>query len=138
MNQASAAGGAPDAPTAERYVKDGYLWNSGNFMFRADVLLAEYSAFNPASAETVARAVKNATDDLGFHLLDEAAFASAEKKSVDYAVMEKTRHAAVVPASYGWSDVGGWTRSGHSCRRTPTAMPPTAKSFSLTPAAAMC
>jgi mannose-1-phosphate guanylyltransferase/mannose-6-phosphate isomerase len=98
----------PDAPTAERYVKDGYLWNSGNFLFRADVLLAEYSAFDPASAETVARAVKNATDDLGFRLLDEAAFAAAEKKSVDYAVMEKTRRAAVVPAAYGWSDVGGW------------------------------
>lgn len=98
----------PDAPTAERYVKDGYLWNSGNFLFRADVFLAEYSAFNPASAETVARAVKNATDDLGFRVLDEAAFKAAEKKSVDYAVMEKTKRAAVVPASYGWSDVGGW------------------------------
>jgi len=98
----------PDTPTAERYVKDGYLWNSGNFLFRADVLLAEYSAFNPASAETIAHAVKNAADDLGFRVLDETAFASAEQKSIDYAVMEKTRRAAVVPASYGWSDVGGW------------------------------
>jgi len=98
----------PDTPTAERYAKDGYLWNSGNFLFRADVLLAEYSAFNRASAETIAHAVKNAADDLGFRVLDETAFASAEQKSIDYAVMEKTRRAAVVPASYGWSDVGGW------------------------------
>ena len=98
----------PDAPTAERYVKEGYLWNSGNFLFRADVLLAEYAALNPASLQAIARAVKNAVDDLGFLLLDEAAFSAAEKKSVDYAVMEKTRRAAVVPAAYGWSDVGGW------------------------------
>ena len=98
----------PDAKTAERYVKDGYLWNSGNFLFRADVFLAEYAAFEPNSADAIARAVKNATEDLSFRVLDEAAFKAAEKKSVDYAVMEKTRRAAVVPASYGWSDVGGW------------------------------
>jgi mannose-1-phosphate guanylyltransferase/mannose-6-phosphate isomerase len=98
----------PDAKTAERYVKDGYLWNSGNFLFRADVFLAEYVAFDPKSAEAVTRAVQNATEDLSFCVLDEAAFTAAEKKSVDYAVMEKTRRAAVVPAAYGWSDVGGW------------------------------
>ncbi len=98
----------PDAKTAERYVKDGYLWNSGNFLFRADVFLAEYAAFEPNSADAIARAVKNATEDLSFRVLDEAAFKAAEKKSVDYAVMEKTLRAAVVPASYGWSDVGGW------------------------------
>jgi mannose-1-phosphate guanylyltransferase/mannose-6-phosphate isomerase len=99
----------PDPKTAERYVADGYLWNSGNFLFRADVFLAEYSAVEPQSADAVARAIRNASEDLGFCLLDEAAFGAAEKKSVDYAVMEKTRRAAVVPASYGWSDVGGWS-----------------------------
>jgi mannose-1-phosphate guanylyltransferase/mannose-6-phosphate isomerase len=98
----------PDAKTAERYVKDGYLWNSGNFLFRADVFLSEYTAFEARSAGAVARAVENATEDLGFHLLDETAFGAAERKSVDYAVMERTKRAAVVPASYGWSDVGGW------------------------------
>jgi mannose-1-phosphate guanylyltransferase/mannose-6-phosphate isomerase len=75
---------------------------------RADVFLAEYAAFEPASAKAVARAVKSITTDLGFLLLDEKAFAAAAQKSVDYAVMEKTRSAAVVPADYGWSDLGGW------------------------------
>jgi mannose-1-phosphate guanylyltransferase/mannose-6-phosphate isomerase len=98
----------PDAKTAERYINEGYLWNSGNFLFRVDVFLAEYAAFEPASLEAVRRAAKKATEDLGFILLDKKAFSAAARKSVDYAVMEKTRRAAVVPASYGWSDLGGW------------------------------
>jgi mannose-1-phosphate guanylyltransferase/mannose-6-phosphate isomerase len=98
----------PDANTAERYIGEGYLWNSGNFLFRVDTFLAEYAAFDPASSKAVRRAVQNATEDLGFILLDKKAFSAAAQKSVDYAVMEKTRRAAVVPASYGWSDLGGW------------------------------
>ena len=98
----------PDAATAARYVKDGYLWNSGNFLFRADVFLDEYRAFAPASADAAARAVEKATDDLGFILLDPEAFAAAEKQSIDYAVMEKTQRAAVLPVSFGWSDLGRW------------------------------
>lgn len=98
----------PDAATAARYVKDGYLWNSGNFLFRADVFLEEYRAFAPASAEAAARAVEKATRDLGFILLDPEAFTAAEKQSIDYAVMEKTQRAAVLPVSFGWSDLGGW------------------------------
>jgi mannose-1-phosphate guanylyltransferase/mannose-6-phosphate isomerase len=98
----------PDATTAERYVNDGYLWNSGNFLFRADVFLAEYSAFDAASAEAVSAAVSRSAKDLDFIVLDAEAFARTARQSVDYAVMEKTRRAAVVPTSYGWSDVGGW------------------------------
>ena len=98
----------PDLKTAERYIGEGYLWNSGNFLFRVDVFLAEYAAFEPASLAAVRLAVKKATQDLGFILLDKKAFSAAAQKSVDYAVMEKTRRAAVVPASYGWSDLGGW------------------------------
>lgn len=98
----------PDAATAEKYVAGGYLWNSGNFLFRADVFLAEYAEHEPQSAQAVARAVKKATGDLGFRVLDAASFEAADKKSVDYAVMEKTARGAVVPANYGWSDVGGW------------------------------
>jgi mannose-1-phosphate guanylyltransferase/mannose-6-phosphate isomerase len=98
----------PDAKTAERYIGEGYLWNSGNFLFRVDRFLAEYAAFEPASCEAVRRAVNKATEDLGFILLNKKAFAAATQKSIDYAVMEKTRHAAVVRASYGWSDLGGW------------------------------
>jgi mannose-1-phosphate guanylyltransferase/mannose-6-phosphate isomerase len=98
----------PDTKTAERYLESGYLWNAGNFLFRADIFLEEYASFDPKSAESVARAVKNATRDLGFRVLDADAFSAAEKLSVDFAVMEKTKRGAVVPADYGWSDVGGW------------------------------
>jgi len=98
----------PDAATAARYVEDGYLWNSGNFMFRADVLLAEYRAVDAASVDAVERAVDLAQRDLAFVNLDQAAFESATPISIDYAVMEKTTRAAVIPVSFGWSDVGSW------------------------------
>jgi len=98
----------PDAATAERYVKEGYLWNSGNFMFRAGFLLDEYRTFEVDSAAAVATSVDNAGADLGFITLDAEAFASATAKSIDYAVMERTKRAAVMPVSYGWSDVGSW------------------------------
>ena len=98
----------PDASTAARYVQEGYLWNSGNFMFRADVLLDEYRSFEPSSAEAVAAAVERAGTDLGFVTLDADSFARAGARAIDYAVMERTKCAAVVPVSYSWSDVGSW------------------------------
>jgi mannose-1-phosphate guanylyltransferase/mannose-6-phosphate isomerase len=98
----------PDASTAERYVADGYLWNSGNFMFRAGFLLEEYRRFEADSAEAVAAAVEHAGKDIGFVMLDAQSFARAAAKSIDYAVMERTTRAAVLPAAYGWSDVGSW------------------------------
>ncbi len=113
----AAAGGAlaieafvekPDRATAERYVAEGYLWNSGNFFFRADVMGDEIKAFEPEMAEAAEAALAKAKRDLGFLVLDGEAFAAAPKKSIDYAVMERTRRAAVVPADLGWSDVGSW------------------------------
>jgi mannose-1-phosphate guanylyltransferase/mannose-6-phosphate isomerase len=98
----------PDAKTAERYVMEGYLWNSGNFMFRAGLLLGEYKNFEPDSVAAVAASVEAAGTDLGFVTLDSQAFARASAKSIDYAVMERTKRAAVMPVSYGWSDVGSW------------------------------
>jgi mannose-1-phosphate guanylyltransferase/mannose-6-phosphate isomerase len=98
----------PDAKTAERYVKEGYLWNSGNFMFRAGLLLDEYKSFEPDSVAAVMESVDKAGADLGFVTLDAKAFARATTKSIDYAVMERTTRAAVMPVSYGWSDVGSW------------------------------
>jgi mannose-1-phosphate guanylyltransferase/mannose-6-phosphate isomerase len=98
----------PDAAKAAEYVKAGYLWNSGNFMFRASVLLDEYRKLDAASVQAVSDAVAKAGRDLGFVTLDEASFASAKAISIDYAVMEKTKHAAVVPVACGWSDVGSW------------------------------
>jgi mannose-1-phosphate guanylyltransferase/mannose-6-phosphate isomerase len=98
----------PDAATAERYVADNYLWNSGNFMFRADVMLDEIARFEPAMAEATRAAVDEMTHDLDFLRLAPEPFGRAPRKSIDYAVMERTKLAAVVQADMGWSDVGSW------------------------------
>ena len=98
----------PDPATAADYVRSGYLWNSGNFMFRAAVLSDEYRKLDAESVQAVTDAVAKAGSDLGFVKLDEAAFGSAKSISIDYAVMEKTSRAAVVPVACGWSDVGSW------------------------------
>ena len=98
----------PDAATAAGYVREGYLWNSGNFLFRADILLAELSRLEPEMAAAIADAVKKATNDLGFLRLQPDAFARAPQKSIDYAVMEKTDRAAVVAGDFRWSDIGSW------------------------------
>jgi mannose-1-phosphate guanylyltransferase / mannose-6-phosphate isomerase len=98
----------PDPATAAGYIRDGYLWNSGNFMFRASVLLDEYRNLDAPSVKAVVDAVNEAGRDLGFIKLDSDAFGSAKAISIDYAVMEKTARAAVVPVACGWSDVGSW------------------------------
>jgi mannose-1-phosphate guanylyltransferase/mannose-6-phosphate isomerase len=98
----------PDPAKAADYIKAGYLWNSGNFMFRASVLLDEYRNVDAASVEAVTDSVTRAGRDLGFVTLDPSAFEAAKAISIDYAVMEKTAHAAVVPVKCGWSDVGSW------------------------------
>ncbi|MEA2870688.1 MAG: mannose-phosphate guanylyltransferase / mannose-6-phosphate isomerase [Hyphomicrobiales bacterium] len=98
----------PDVATATRYMADRYLWNSGNFMFRADVMLGEIAQFEPAMAEAARAAVDEMTQDLDFLRLAPEAFGRAPRKSIDYAVMERTKLAAVVQADMGWSDVGSW------------------------------
>jgi mannose-1-phosphate guanylyltransferase/mannose-6-phosphate isomerase len=99
----------PDAVTAGRYIADRYLWNSGNFVFRADVMLSEIARYEPDIAEAAKAAVGGMTKDLDFLRLPADAFAQAPKKSIDYAVMERTERAAVVPLDCGWSDVGSWS-----------------------------
>ena len=98
----------PDPATAAAYIKAGYLWNSGNFMFRASVLSDEYRNVDSESVQAVSDSVTKAGRDLGFIKLDDDAFGSAKAISIDYAVMEKTSRAAVVPVACGWSDVGSW------------------------------
>lgn len=98
----------PDAETAARYMLDGYLWNSGNFIFHAPTMRAEIERFEPEILLAAAEAVSLAQQDLDFVLLDEEALGKAPKKSIDYAVMEHTSRSAVVPGVFGWSDVGGW------------------------------
>jgi mannose-1-phosphate guanylyltransferase/mannose-6-phosphate isomerase len=98
----------PDAETAARYVAGGYLWNSGNFLFRADTMLAEVALLEPEIATAASAAVGEGAREYDFFRLGPAAFERAPAKSIDYAVMERTKRAAVVPADYGWSDVGSW------------------------------
>jgi mannose-1-phosphate guanylyltransferase / mannose-6-phosphate isomerase len=98
----------PDADTAATYVADQYLWNSGNFLFHAATMIAEIERFEPAMAEAGKAAVAGLTRDLDFMRLAAEPFARAPIKSIDYAVMERTKLAAVVPADLGWSDVGSW------------------------------
>jgi len=98
----------PDPATAAGYIAAGYFWNSGNFMFRAGVLLDEYRKLDADSVQAVGDAVGKAGRDLGFVKLDPESFAKAKAISIDYAVMEKTSRAAVVPVDCGWSDVGSW------------------------------
>jgi mannose-1-phosphate guanylyltransferase/mannose-6-phosphate isomerase len=99
----------PDQAKALEFLEGGYLWNSGNFVFRADVMLAELEKFEPEMARAAQAAVDKARPDLGFLLLDAESFAAAPKKSIDYAVMERTDKAAVIAADVGWSDVGLWS-----------------------------
>jgi mannose-1-phosphate guanylyltransferase / mannose-6-phosphate isomerase len=108
VNAVAAFAEKPDAATAARYVAEGYLWNSGNFLFRAEDLLSELTRYEPAMVAAVEAAVAQATTDLDFLRLAPAAFAAAPKKSVDYAVMEKTSRAAVVEGRFRWSDIGSW------------------------------
>jgi mannose-1-phosphate guanylyltransferase/mannose-6-phosphate isomerase len=98
----------PDGATAARYIADGFYWNSGNFLFKAETLLAELAAFEPAIAAAAAAAVDKATEDLGFLRLDKEAFEASPAKSIDHAVMERTKRAAVVAGNFRWSDIGSW------------------------------
>jgi mannose-1-phosphate guanylyltransferase/mannose-6-phosphate isomerase len=97
----------PDARTAQTYVDEGYLWNSGNFIAAAKTLLDELTAHAPGVAEAARAAVAAATGSNGVMTLG-AAFREAPKISIDYAVMERTTRAQVLPSDFGWSDVGAW------------------------------
>jgi mannose-1-phosphate guanylyltransferase/mannose-6-phosphate isomerase len=100
----------PDAEKARRYVESGeYYWNSGMFMFRARTYLAELRAHAPAMLSACEDAVAAAKRDLDFTRLPAEEFGACPSDSIDYAVMERTRAAVVVPLDAGWSDVGSWS-----------------------------
>lgn len=98
----------PDAPTAERYLAEGYLWNSGIFLLPAAGVIAALRRHAPEVLKAAEAAVASAATDLDFFRLGEA-FAAAPSISIDRAVMEKTDRAAVLPARFGWSDAGTWS-----------------------------
>jgi len=100
----------PDLATAKTYVQSGdYYWNSGMFLFRAADFLAELEKLRPDILESSRKALDLAKNDLDFVRLDPAAFETCPSESIDYAVMEKTQRAAVVPADIAWNDIGAWS-----------------------------
>lgn len=100
----------PDAAVAQSYLEaGGYYWNSGMFMFRASCYLHALACFRPDILQAVRQAVAAGRDDGDFIRLDADAFAACAAESIDYAVMEKTDAALVLPVDIGWSDVGSWS-----------------------------
>ncbi|MGY0560869.1 mannose-1-phosphate guanylyltransferase/mannose-6-phosphate isomerase [Luteimonas sp. A277] len=100
----------PDAGTARAYLEEGgYYWNSGMFLFRASRYLEELQKFQPAMVTAVRKAFEGAARDGDFVRLDKDAFAASPADSIDYAVMEKTGDAKVLPVDIGWNDVGSWS-----------------------------
>lgn len=100
----------PDVATAEQYVAQGhYFWNSGMFLFRASVFLEQLGAFRPDILAACEKAYEGCERDMHFIRVDQEAFAACPEDSIDYAVMEKTERAAMVPLDGGWSDIGSWS-----------------------------
>ena len=100
----------PDLATAKQYVDSGsYFWNSGMFLFKASRYLEELEKYAPDMLDICKRAIATEAPDLEFVRVDGDIFATCPDDSIDYAVMEKTNAASVVPLEAGWSDVGSWS-----------------------------
>ena len=100
----------PDQTTADGYyASDDFYWNSGMFMFRADRYIAELEKNCPDILKACRQAMTTVSKDLDFMRIDADAFAACPDDSIDYAVMEKTDRAVVIPLDAGWSDVGSWS-----------------------------
>lgn len=99
----------PDAATARGYVEQGYLWNSGIFLVRASVLLAQLAEFAPDISARMLEAHQARIRERDFIRLPEAPFAASPARSLDRAVMEHTQKAVVIPLACGWRDVGSWS-----------------------------
>lgn len=100
----------PDSETAAEYLRSGnYSWNSGMFLMKTSAILDEFERLQPDMLQACRVALETVTEDLNFLRMEEAAFARVPADSVDYAIMEATDKAAVVPAEFGWSDVGSFS-----------------------------
>lgn len=100
----------PDKETAQGYLDSGdYYWNSGMFMFRANTLLEELATWAPDILQSCEQAFRTIHKDLDFHRISQESFSECRSESIDYAVMEKTSNAVVVPLQSDWSDVGAWS-----------------------------
>jgi len=105
----------PDSNVAQQYLNSGdYYWNSGMFLFKASVFLSELEKYSPAIHEQTRLAFENTNIDNNFIRPDKLTFENCPEESIDYAVMEHTELAAVVPADIGWSDIGSWKSLWHA------------------------
>ena len=101
----------PDAKNAKEYIKLGsYFWNTGMFMFKASKYLNELKKFEPEIFESCFGSINEVSKDNDFIRIDKDIFSLCQEKSIDYAVMEKTKDGMVVPLNSFWSDVGSWDR----------------------------
>lgn len=108
----------PNADTAAQYLKSGeYLWNSGMFMMQASTWLDELKRLEPDMLKICRAAFEQGKKDGDFYRADAATFKSCPSNSIDYAVMEKTQRAAVVPLDAGWSDIGAWSSLWEASKR---------------------
>jgi len=100
----------PDLATAQYYLEQGsYLWNSGMFMFKANILIDELTTYSPDIVKSVTDAVNNAKQDLDFVRPDKQAFEASPSDSIDYSLMEKSDNVVVVPLYAQWNDIGSWS-----------------------------
>ena len=105
----------PNLETAKSFLESGnFFWNSGMFVFKASVYLSELKALRPEIYQASQQAWLNSTRDLDFCRLDEKSFNACPSESIDYAVMEHTRSAAMVTVNMGWSDIGSWSSLAQS------------------------
>jgi mannose-1-phosphate guanylyltransferase/mannose-6-phosphate isomerase len=98
----------PKLDDALAYLSEGYLWNSGNFLFRSDLMIEELAKYSPKVLAAARRSIGAAQLGRGIMRLDNAAFSASPKISIDYAVMQKSGNVAVVSARFRWSDIGSW------------------------------
>ena len=106
----------PDSDTAKEFLASGnFFWNSGMFVFKAEVYLDELQRHRPDIYQAAQQAWRHSTHDLDFCRLDEKDFAACPAESIDYAVMEHTRAAAMVTVNIGWSDIGSWSSLADVC-----------------------
>ncbi|WP_090696850.1 MULTISPECIES: mannose-1-phosphate guanylyltransferase/mannose-6-phosphate isomerase [unclassified Beijerinckia] len=98
----------PDTATATRLIDEGYLWNSGDLFFRADVMAGEIAAHTPALAEAARVSLDLAKPDLQFLVLPREPFETASAESIDTAVVRKSAHAVMIAGDFGWADTGNW------------------------------
>lgn len=116
--QVAAFAEKPSSETAQCYLDGGkHLWNAGIFMFKASIFLHELETYNPAILAACGKTLKQAQRDMDFVRLNKSEFEACPSDSIDYAVMEHTRHAATIPLSAGWNDVGAWSAVWEVCER---------------------